>query len=82
MIQIGECYYMGPRVGDVGLLTTQWRHSDNPETIHSTRVPVLGDVVWWHWMADAPPVVQQVLRKLYTAATEARAQRDEEEESP
>ena len=73
MIQIGDCYYMGPRVGDVGLLTTVWRDSAHPDVLQYTKVPVVGDVVWWHWMADAPPVIQQVLRKLYTAATEARA---------
>ena len=65
MIQIGECYYMGPRCGDVSLLTCRWRDSESAETIHHTAVPVVGTVAWWSWCDDAPAFVQQTLRKMY-----------------
>ena len=76
MIQIGECFYMGPRVGDVALLTTKWRDSDAPETIHHTVVPVVGGVAWWSWCREAPLFVRQTLQKMYDTVENAKARGD------
>lgn len=71
MIQIGQCYYMGPRIGDVSLMTIEWRDSEHVETIYRAAVPVVGGAAWWSWCEDAPAFVQQTLRKMYATVQAA-----------
>ena len=72
MIEIGECLYVAPRIGDVALMTTRWRDDAAPETVYHTVVPVVGGVAWWSWCADSPPFVQTTLHQVFTEVARLR----------
>ncbi len=79
MIQIHQCGYMPPRIGDVALMSMLWEQ-DNGYGVQHSVVPVVGNQAWWAWCRLDPPVIQQVFQKMYQEIQLLLATQQENEE--